>query len=170
MKPGRERPGYSASATWPPARRWPFNEAGARTPRISTGRAPTRSASRSFNEAGARTPRILPWGDGTETRLILPSMKPGRERPGYNAAGVIGALICRPSMKPGRERPGYGAVEGVVEGDEVPSMKPGRERPGYPRSRRPKRVPRNTFNEAGARTPRISRPHAPGTGRLHDLQ
>ena len=36
-----------------------------------------------FNEAGARTPRIPGGSQGAQGEIDRPSMRPGRERPGY---------------------------------------------------------------------------------------
>ena len=89
----------------------------------------------------------------------LPSMRPGRARPGCPArVEARRAEGAHPSMRPGRARPGcrdpHLRIRAVAA---HPSMRPGRARPGCLGLRWLNAIERQTFNEAGARAPRMPR-------------
>ena len=86
------------------------------------------------------------------------SMRPGRVRPGRVPRPGSDQRALDASMRPGRVRPGRDHPEPGAPGSRHhASMRPGRVRPGRVTRRLRSGPVANSFNEAGARTPRKSR-------------
>ncbi len=128
-------------------------------------------------DLGARRVFIVP--------LVVASMRPGQTRPGdgtspprtqtrrprFNEAGAdsprrCGALVLYrnytkgASMRPGQTRPGDEETFFRACDPDIASMRPGQTRPGDPPDWGQCRLGTDSFNEAGADSPRRSSAHA----------